>query len=61
MAAHLSGEGMQPVTGMPMLDVSYHGAPAARQMLMREDVAITFDRLASYISWFAMATCGRSR
>ncbi len=49
MVAHLSGERMKQVTGIQMLDVSYRGTPAAQQMLMRGDVAITFDGLAAYI------------
>jgi len=50
MVAHLSGERMKQVTGIEMMDVSYRGTPAAQQMLMRGDVAITFDGLAAYIS-----------
>jgi tripartite-type tricarboxylate transporter receptor subunit TctC len=49
MVAHLSGERMKQVTGIDMVDVSYRGTPAAQQMLMRGDVAITFDGLAAYI------------
>src|SRR3712207_4670364 len=40
---------MKQVTGIEMMDVSYRGTPAAQQMLMRGDVAITFDGLAAYI------------
>ena len=49
LVAHLSGERMMQVTGIRMMDVSYRGTPAAQQMLMRGDVAITFDGLAAYI------------
>lgn len=49
MVAHLSGERLKQVAGIQMLDVAYRGTPAAQQLLMRGDVAITFDGLAAYM------------
>lgn len=49
MVAHLSGERMKQVTGIPIMDVAYRGTQAAQQMLMRGDVAMTFDGVAAYV------------
>ncbi|TDH59360.1 tripartite tricarboxylate transporter substrate binding protein [Dankookia rubra] len=49
LVAHLSGERLKQATGIELLDVSYRGTPAAQQMMMRSDVAMTFDGVASYI------------
>lgn len=49
MVAHLSGERMKQETGIQLMDVAYRGTPAAQQLLMRGDVAMTFDGVAAYI------------
>jgi tripartite-type tricarboxylate transporter receptor subunit TctC len=48
--AHLSGEKMKQVAGIAMTDVPFRGSPAAAQALMRGDVDIGFDGVASYVS-----------
>ncbi|MFC7477805.1 Bug family tripartite tricarboxylate transporter substrate binding protein [Dankookia sp. GCM10030260] len=49
LVAHLSGERLKQATGIDLLDVAYRGTPAAQQMLMRGDVAMTFDGVAAYV------------
>lgn len=47
--AHLSGERMKQVTGIAMTDVPFRASSAAAQALMRGDVDMGFDGVASYI------------
>lgn len=49
LVAHLSGERLKQATGIELLDVSYRGTPAAQQMMIRGDVAMTFDGVAAYL------------
>jgi tripartite-type tricarboxylate transporter receptor subunit TctC len=49
LVSHLSGERLKQETGIQLLDVSYRGTPAAQQMMMRGDVAMTFDGIAAYL------------
>jgi tripartite-type tricarboxylate transporter receptor subunit TctC len=47
--AHLSGERMKQVTGLQMTDVPFRASTAAAQAIIRGDVDVGFDGLASYI------------
>jgi tripartite-type tricarboxylate transporter receptor subunit TctC len=47
--AHLSGERMKQITGLTMTDVAFRGSAAAAQALMRGDVDVGFDGLATYM------------
>jgi tripartite-type tricarboxylate transporter receptor subunit TctC len=47
--AHLSGERMKQVTGLTMTDVPFRASTAAAQAMMRGDVDVGFDGLATYI------------
>ncbi|MBC9180031.1 Bug family tripartite tricarboxylate transporter substrate binding protein [Pseudoroseomonas ludipueritiae] len=47
--AHLSGERMKQVTGIAMTDVPFRASSAAAQALIRGDVDVGFDGVASYV------------
>jgi tripartite-type tricarboxylate transporter receptor subunit TctC len=47
--AHLSGERMKQVTGISMTDVPFRASAAAAQALIRGDVDVGFDGVASYV------------
>lgn len=47
--AHLSGERMKQVTGIAMTDVPFRSSSAAAQALIRGDVDMGFDGVASYV------------
>jgi tripartite-type tricarboxylate transporter receptor subunit TctC len=47
--AHLSGEKMKQATGLAMTDVPFRASTAAAQAMMRGDVDIGFDGLATYM------------
>ncbi len=47
--AHLAGERMKQLTGLEMTDVPFRGSAAAAQALIRGDVDIGFDGLATYV------------
>ncbi|MFC7555845.1 Bug family tripartite tricarboxylate transporter substrate binding protein [Pseudoroseomonas wenyumeiae] len=47
--AHLSGERMKQVTGIAMIDVPFRASTAAAQALIRGDVDVGFDGVASYV------------
>ncbi|WP_431283667.1 Bug family tripartite tricarboxylate transporter substrate binding protein [Humitalea sp. 24SJ18S-53] len=47
--AHLAGERMKQLTGLTMTDVAFRGSAAAAQALIRGDVDIGFDGLATYL------------
>ena len=47
--AHLSGERMKQVAGIALEDVTYRGSADAAQALIRGDVDIGFDGLATYL------------
>ena len=46
--AHLAGERMKQLTGLQMTDVPFRGSAAAAQALIRGDVDVGFDGLATY-------------
>ena len=46
--AHLAGERMKQITGLQMTDVPFRGSAAAAQALIRGDVDVGFDGLATY-------------
>lgn len=46
--AHLAGERMKQLTGLQMTDVPFRGSAAAAQALLRGDVDVGFDGLATY-------------
>lgn len=46
--AHLAGERMKQITGLQMTDVPFRGSAAAAQALLRGDVDVGFDGLATY-------------
>lgn len=46
--AHLAGERMKQVTGLSMTDVPFRASTAAAQALIRGDVDVGFDGLATY-------------
>ncbi|WP_426954337.1 tripartite tricarboxylate transporter substrate binding protein [Muricoccus radiodurans] len=47
--AHLSGERMKQVTGLTMTDVPFRASTAAAQAIIRGDVDVGFDGLATYL------------
>lgn len=65
--AHLAGERMKQITGLEMTDVPFRGSAAAAQALIRGDVDIGFDGLATYVGMVragdirALAVTGEKR
>ena len=47
--AHLAGERMKQMTGLQMTDVSFRASTAAAQAIVRGDVHVGFDGLATYL------------
>jgi tripartite-type tricarboxylate transporter receptor subunit TctC len=47
--AHLAGERMKQITGLQMQDVPFRASTAAAQAIIRGDVDIGFDGLATYL------------
>ena len=47
--AHLAGERMKQMTGLQMTDVPFRASTAAAQAIIRDDVDVGFDGLATYL------------
>jgi tripartite-type tricarboxylate transporter receptor subunit TctC len=65
--AHLAGERMKQMTGLKMTDVTFRASTAAAQAVIRGDVDIGFDGLATYLGLLssgeirALAVTGEQR